>query len=198
MWSWKKVGVIFPFILDSFYFISNAKNFFIHSLNRFKKNAFALQVFFNLVPYMQISDMIVGVNIMGGKVSVASFNRAGSLQGVQLHDLWFIFYDSIWNFHGSYFSRKHVFHESYRVNRTYDYGLNTSNPTSFHLFMSKKLFKQLTSQIICLLFDLLGNQQGISKNYKTCFLRNFQYLIHVWSIIFCFSYQTYSIWNSKY
>ena len=64
---------------------------------------------------------------MGGKVSVASFNRAGGL-------LWFIFYDSIWSFHGSYFSRKHVFHESYRVNRTYDYGLNTSNPTSFHLF----------------------------------------------------------------
>ena len=32
--SWKKVGVIFPSILGSFSFVSNATNFF-HSLNRF-------------------------------------------------------------------------------------------------------------------------------------------------------------------
>ena len=31
----------------------------------------------------------------------------------------------------------------------------------------------------------------------TCFLRKFQYLIHIW-LIFPVSYQTYSIWNSKY
>ena len=30
-----KVGVIFPFTRDRFSFISNATNFFIHSLNRF-------------------------------------------------------------------------------------------------------------------------------------------------------------------
>ena len=60
-------------------------NFFIHSLNRsafFKKNAYALLVFFNRVPYMQISDMTPGVNKIGGKVSVASVNEAGGSGGV--------------------------------------------------------------------------------------------------------------------
>ena len=33
-------------------------------------------------PYMQISDMILGVNIISGKVSVASVNRAGGFWGV--------------------------------------------------------------------------------------------------------------------
>ena len=31
----------------------------------------------------------------------------------------------IWSFHKSFFSRKHIFHESFRVNRTQDYGLQT-------------------------------------------------------------------------
>ena len=76
----KKVGVnIFPFILGCFSFISNATNFFSHSLNRFvlKKNAYELLVFFNQVPYMQLSYMIPGGNIIGRKVSVASINGAG-------------------------------------------------------------------------------------------------------------------------
>ena len=34
------------------------------------------------------------------------------------------------------------------------------------------------------------------KLCSSCFLRKFQYLIHVWLIIFLVSYQTYSIWNS--
>ena len=36
---------------------------------------------FNWEPYMQISDIILGVNIIHGKVSIASINRAGD-QGV--------------------------------------------------------------------------------------------------------------------
>ena len=76
----KKIGVnIYPFILGHFSFISNAANFFNHSLNRFvsKKNAYELLVFFNQVPYMQLSHMITGVNIIGRKVSVASINGVG-------------------------------------------------------------------------------------------------------------------------
>ena len=44
-----------------------------------KKNANPLLVFFNWVPYMQISDMISGVNIISGKVSIASVNGAGGV-----------------------------------------------------------------------------------------------------------------------
>ena len=45
-------------------------------MNRFalEKNADALLVFFNRVPYMQLSYMISEVNIIGRKVSVASIN----------------------------------------------------------------------------------------------------------------------------
>ena len=52
-------------------------NFFIHFLHRFvfqKKNAHVLLVFFNRVPYIQMADVIQGVNIISGKVSIASAN----------------------------------------------------------------------------------------------------------------------------
>ena len=78
----KKVRVIiFPFIPGRFSFIGNATNFFIHSFNRFvlKKNAYALLVFSNWVPYMQPLHMIPGVNIISRKVSVASVNGAGGM-----------------------------------------------------------------------------------------------------------------------
>ena len=42
----------------------------------FFKNLFKLLVFFNRVPYIQISDMIPGVNIIGRKMSTANINRA--------------------------------------------------------------------------------------------------------------------------
>ena len=55
----------------------------ISSLIRFvskkKKKTYGLLVFFNWVPYMQLSDMIPGVNIIGRKVSVASVNGAEGL-----------------------------------------------------------------------------------------------------------------------
>ena len=58
-----------------------------HSLNRFFlfcfvlffKNGYALLVFCNRIAYMQISDMISGVKIVGRKVSVASVKGAGGL-----------------------------------------------------------------------------------------------------------------------
>ena len=40
-------------------------------------------------------------------------------------DSWFVFHDFSLSFHELYFSRKHKFHESYRVNRTQDYDLET-------------------------------------------------------------------------
>ena len=36
---------------------------------------------------------------------------------VQFSDSWFVFRDSSWGFHKPYFSKKHIFHESYRANR---------------------------------------------------------------------------------
>ena len=47
-----------------------------------KKNVYKLLVFFNWVPYMQLSHMIPGVNIIGGKLSIVSINRAGRSVGV--------------------------------------------------------------------------------------------------------------------
>ena len=53
-------------------------------LNRFalKKNAYGSLVFFSQVPYMQLSHMIPGVNMIGRKVSVASVNGAWGSGGV--------------------------------------------------------------------------------------------------------------------
>ena len=70
----KSESSFLSFIPGHFSFISNTTNFFIHSLNRFvlKKNAYGLLVFFSRVPYMQLSHMISGVNIISRKVSVAS------------------------------------------------------------------------------------------------------------------------------
>ena len=47
--------IIFSLFLSRFCSVSNAINFFIHSLNRFvlKKTTYALLLFFNWVPYMQ-------------------------------------------------------------------------------------------------------------------------------------------------
>ena len=65
----------FPFILDQFSFVSNAMNFFIHSLNRF-------------VLYLRVADFLQSgalyatithdpqVNITDGKVSIVSVNKA--------------------------------------------------------------------------------------------------------------------------
>ena len=80
--SWKKVGVIFPVILGRFSFASHATSFFIHSLSSFFLSAYTLLFSFTRVSYLQISDMIPGMNIIDGKVSAASFNGAGGSGGV--------------------------------------------------------------------------------------------------------------------
>ena len=38
--------------------------------------------------------------------------------GVQFSNLWFIFHSSTWSFHKPYFSRKQIFHKSYRAKKT--------------------------------------------------------------------------------
>ena len=72
--SWRKSGVIFAFNLGRFPFVIDATIFFIHSLNSFvfKNKCFCVAGFLQSVPYVQISDMIAGVDIIGGKVSVVS------------------------------------------------------------------------------------------------------------------------------
>ena len=45
------------------------------------------------------------------------------LTNVRFNDSWFVFHDSSWSFHEPYFSKKHLFHEPKRVNRSQEYGL---------------------------------------------------------------------------
>ena len=40
---------------------------------------------------------------------------------VPLNDSWFVLHDSNWSFDKPYFSKRNIFHESYRVNITQDY-----------------------------------------------------------------------------
>ena len=65
-----------------FSFFSKAMNFFILSTGLFfKKSAYALLVFLSWLPFMQISDIILGVNIISRKVSLASANGAWWFKG---------------------------------------------------------------------------------------------------------------------
>ena len=74
-----RLHIIFPFIPGCFSLISNGKNFFVHSLNRFVlKKKILMHWWFSS---MQLSHMIPGVNIIGRKVSVASVNEAGGSGG---------------------------------------------------------------------------------------------------------------------
>ena len=66
-----------------FSFFSKAMNFFILSTGLFfKKSAYALLVFLSWLPFMQISGIILGVNIISRKVSLASANGAWWFKGV--------------------------------------------------------------------------------------------------------------------
>ena len=87
----KRIGLIFYIHCiqleesrsQHFSFISNGTNF-IYSLNKFvlKTNAYEYLAFFNSEPYMQLSHMIPGKHIIGGKVSIVSINRTGGLKCV--------------------------------------------------------------------------------------------------------------------
>ena len=50
--------------------------------------------------------------------SISSSISWKGISRVWFNDSWFVFHDSGWSFHESYFSRKHLFHESCWVNRT--------------------------------------------------------------------------------
>ena len=50
-------------------------------MQRISSNAYEFLVSFNPVPYMQISGMIPGVNIIGGKVSLARVKGTGRIWG---------------------------------------------------------------------------------------------------------------------
>ena len=72
-----KTNVFIPHLLT--FLISNAMNFFIHSLNRFgveKKMLMRCWISSIKCPIMQLSHMIPGVNIISRKVSVARVNGA--------------------------------------------------------------------------------------------------------------------------
>ena len=138
---------------------------------------------------------------------------------VWFNNLWFIFHNSSWSFPGSYFSRKNIFHESYiewtehkvmvlkpankyQIIRYWHYFENILIDDCQHYSIS--LLSKSFSNII---FANCKNQTcttWFTQNYlitapekcfiklcSTCFLRKFQYLIHVWLIIFSVSYQTF-------
>ena len=52
------------------------------------------------------------------------------------NDLWFIFHNSSWSFPGPYFSRKHMFHDSYRVTNLQISAKLFSNVLIFKIFLS--------------------------------------------------------------
>ena len=83
--SWSSFSLtfmaVYPFLVMQW---TSSCNEFLHSFFKqvcfcFFKYAYVLLVFFNWVPHMQILDMILGVNIICWKVSIASINGAGAL-----------------------------------------------------------------------------------------------------------------------
>ena len=62
---------------------------------------------------------------------------------IRFNDSWFVFHDSSWSFHKPYFSRKRMFHKSYRVNRTQGYGLKTCKQVPNYSIMSQILINYL-------------------------------------------------------
>ena len=74
---------------------------------------------------------------------------------IRFNDSWFIFRNSSWSFHEPYFSRKHIFLESYKVNRTHDYGLRTCIQVYTKLFNNVIILKtfSLTNSTITHFFN---------------------------------------------
>ena len=140
---------------------------------------------------------------------------------VRFNDSWFVFDDSSWSFHKSYFSRKNIFHESY-IEWT-EHKVMVLKPANKYQIIwyyhnieniliddfwhhSISLLSKSFSNIIfancknqtCTTWFTRALKKYFIKLSNICFLRKFQYLIHLCLIIFPVSYQTYSIWNSKY
>ena len=78
--------------------------FFVRNLNIL--SLFSWQIWLRFVYFFIFVEML----------SFCFFNS------VQFNDSWFVLHDSSWSFHKPNFRRKHVFYESYRVDRTQNYG----------------------------------------------------------------------------
>ena len=56
---------------------------------------------------------------------------------VQFKDSWFVFHNSSRSFHKPYFSQKNIYHESFSMNRTQNYGLKTCKQVQNYSSISK-------------------------------------------------------------
>ena len=96
---------------------------------------------------------------------------------VRFNNSWFVFHDSNCSFHQTYFSRKRILHESFRVIRTQDYGLNlqTSTKLSENVIILKTFLSTISSivqfftkQKFCKHhFSGAGNNKWISRDNLT-------------------------------
>ena len=67
----------------------------------------------------------------------AMISGGGDRSRVQFNNARYIFYDFSSSFYEPYISRKHIFHESYRVNKTQDY---VQVPNFWHCHNFKNIF----------------------------------------------------------
>ena len=66
-----------------------------------------------------------------------SVRNTGRHFKARFNDLWFEFHDSSWRCHEPYFCRKHILHESYKVNKTQDHhGLKICKQVPNYLTLS--------------------------------------------------------------
>ena len=80
---------------------------------------------------------------------------------VRFNDSWFVFHDSSWSFNELNFSKKHIFHESYRLSRTYDYDLETYKKVLNYSTLSKfqdHSYRRFPTSSISLLSKSLVNK----------------------------------------
>ena len=60
---------------------------------------------------------------------------------------WFIFHDSTWSSQKPYFNKKHIFHKSYRVNRTWDWNQQIRTKLFDNVIISKTYLLIISSTI---------------------------------------------------
>ena len=95
----------------------------------------------------QFSTVLIRFTGNWRKISDGNFKGAAVLMDPRFNDSWFVFHNSRWSFHEPYFSRKHLFHESYRVNRTQDYSLKTFKEVPNYFAMSKTFLSTISTII---------------------------------------------------
>ena len=101
----------------------------------------------------QIFNIILNISLKKHETVTDNPSIMIYVNRVRFNDLRFVFHDSSWSFYQPYFSRKHVFHELYRVNGTQDYGLKTwKQVPNYHVIISQRLLST-TSTIIHLFIE---------------------------------------------